>query len=802
MSKRSSLLLLPFLFLATLASGAGREVTTPDLVPAAYPMTGALTAFNGTRFLTVWKVTVAGSGSYLWATLSEPGGARAGAPILLEANGSFAPQQLVAIGSDFALVGAEGSSLVVMHIAASGARLAPPATIATDAAQLVSAASDGTRVLIDYRTTSGAIRSGIYDRASGSFTYGADIATNGSFRAGAGSSGFFTLTWSGPPALQHPGGGTLTADVHGVINAAAASETSNGTMIVAASASEFKSTLIRGGVTTQHTLPMAPYRSISAPMLLLKSSAGYVVVFSAVRISGGSVVAEVAALRLDNEGNAIEGAPARIAGSAASPAALADASIAGNTAFIVATERAPNGTRVTSTTFDGASGNVGTPNVVSLMPARQYDPAIASDGASFTTVFGESSADASLLRANSATVDETDADSRPAIAIGGGLSLLVWQEGQQIFAKRVSASGTVLDANPITVHSGTAAKQPDVAWNGSSFLAVWSETNGIFGATISTSGTVGAAQRITPDTSADADYHTHTMPRLAWNGSSYLLVWTDTLFTLCFNNGCRTIDRSRAMRVAADGAPREVIAEPLAVNAPRSSVASNGRDFLVLANGADLLGITVHGDGTLRADAPLAIFRWFANVYGDVAWNGSEYLVTWRYSDGQTPRLAFARVTSTVRDQAAVTVGAQDDRVTAPRIATNAAGQAQIATYETRQAGGPTRVTLYTPDELAPLPARPAAPKLTGVVALATNTYSIQWSGTPDASGYIVETRDNYGFYYIIATAPAGATSVTGEVFNRAAVRVRGWNAGGLSDPSNELSQTGTPPSRRRSAAH
>jgi hypothetical protein len=79
--------------------------------------------------------------------------------------------------------------------------------------------------------------------------------------------------------------------------------------------------------------------------------------------------------------------------------------------------------------------------------------------------------------------DAADLQERPAIAFGGGVFVVVWQDLRNgkdwdVYAARVSPDGTVLDTDGILV-AGLARSQgaPRVAWDGKTFVVTWMDNS-------------------------------------------------------------------------------------------------------------------------------------------------------------------------------------------------------------------------------------------------------------------------------------------------------------------------------------
>jgi large repetitive protein len=130
-------------------------------------------------------------------------------------------------------------------------------------------------------------------------------------------------------------------------------------------------------------------------------------------------------------------------------------------------------------------------------------------------------------------------------------------------------------------------------------------------------------------------------PAIASNGSSYLVVWSDSGHNL-------TNPTILAVRVDNQGSLLERV--PLVLSASSTeigilpNVASNGTDYLVVWTGSRLAATRVSAQGVVLDEQPFAVstgqVRW--RQYASVASNGADYLVAWSGANA-------ARVTATGR---------------------------------------------------------------------------------------------------------------------------------------------------------
>ena len=299
-------------------------------------------------------------------------------------------------------------------------------------------------------------------------------------------------------------------------------------------------------------------------------------------------------------------------------------------------------------------------------PAERL-PAIAANGSDFFAtwldqrtlsidIFGSRVAGAGTVQdptgilVSTATADQ----AHPAVAWDGTNYLMVWEDQRSatsidIYAARVAEDGTVLDpvGIPVSTVAGDLQTSPAVAWDGTNFMVVWEDTRDfatgggpsctyctdIYGSRIGTDGTVLDPSGIPISTALS---HQES-PAIAWNGTSYLVTWTDSRPLVTFGRR----DLFGALLSPAGVVTDNDIAIATSSDFD-SAVASNGTDFLVVwtstapANNFNLYRTRVTGAGAVLDPSGIAL----APVMGSqrhpsVVWNGTNYFVAW--SDTRSP---------------------------------------------------------------------------------------------------------------------------------------------------------------------
>ncbi|MCX7804396.1 MAG: hypothetical protein N3A38_04305 [Planctomycetota bacterium] len=187
----------------------------------------------------------------------------------------------------------------------------------------------------------------------------------------------------------------------------------------------------------------------------------------------------------------------------------------------------------------------------------------------------------------------------PAVACGGGVFLVAWQDGwngvggdSNILAVRIKAPpgngggtavGNVLDAGPIRVCASSGVQEaPRIAFSGGVFLVVWHDfRNGrdadVYGARLTPDGKLldpdGIPIAVRP--------HNQNFPLVCGDGKDFLVVWREV-------RSGRTYDLVAA-RVAADsGKALDPDGIPLARDAAAPALAFSGRHYFVAWMNADI----------------------------------------------------------------------------------------------------------------------------------------------------------------------------------------------------------------------
>ncbi len=305
----------------------------------------------------------------------------------------------------------------------------------------------------------------------------------------------------------------------------------------------------------------------------------------------------------------------------------------------------------------------------------------------------------------------------------------------------------------------------------------------MFGAIIATDGSVSSKRAI--ETSEPSD------PQVAWSGSQFVVLWPSNGMCdgLCYSGG----HGIHTARVAADGFPIDTVAPLRFPDALNTALASNGADSLVVYDGrnGETSGFIVSPNGDqLQTNEPRTVFRWFTPAWSSAAWDGRGYLVASRYGTALPTGelgdnrwwLAVTRISPDGTAVSASVTTTNPPEGTPPSIAANSLGEFVI--LQSELTGDIPRVQTYVASQFEPSPPLPAVPELISAMFNGRST-TVTWrSDGRNVEGYIVDEEPRAWIPLVIAdrNARSAVLSIT-----RGALRVRAFNAAGISDASDAV---------------
>lgn len=442
------------------------------------------------------------------------------------------------------------------------------------------------------------------------------------------------------------------------------------------------------------------------------------------------------------------------------------------------------------------------------------------------TAAGVSSVDPALRVSPPAKLGRSLSEQSPvAVAAGPGAYLAAWVEEDDgattVRASRVDTAGNYLDGDGIILGPSQATFLA-VDGNGPQWLVAWTSDGVVRVRALSFAGVPAGA---------DVAVGSGHVADLLWRGSQYVLLrWND--------------DALYADTLRQDGtvvATRELIPRQT-TQFPDQSVVTYAvdahlfplRDRLLMVYGAvtSTCRVFCSANTTIKGlslDTPAAVpfviddQDFDADLY-DVASDGDRGLVVWagangvygRFVTGEQPGPrfvvhdgwteavvahdgagfvavtgSFTKPMTTARIQPDGTVTghtvAVHDGILLPQDLAASATLPALLGYRLGYAGyRKYRAALLFTSEFAPPSATPPAPQNVCATENPDGTISVRWQRAVDALGISIELQLADGTFREIAVAAAGATAarvsrwgLTGD-----AVRVRAWNALGLSQPS------------------
>jgi hypothetical protein len=240
-----------------------------------------------------------------------------------------------------------------------------------------------------------------------------------------------------------------------------------------------------------------------------------------------------------------------------------------------------------------------------------------------------------LDEASIAISTAANAQKNAAVASDGTNYLVAWTDRRadtgDIYVCRVTSDGSVLDPEGIPVSTALGYQgEPAVAFDGTNYLVVWTDERNdgsdIYGARVTQDGTVLDTAGI----ALVSDSAGQTAPAVAYDGANVLLVWGDTRNDQGDICGARVSSDGTLL----DSAGFVIAAAPSLQHSPE--IALGVDEALVVwvdmrgGPATDIYGSRITRDGEVLDSAGFAIATstWY-EYDAKVAFDGTQYLVVW-----------------------------------------------------------------------------------------------------------------------------------------------------------------------------
>jgi hypothetical protein len=249
--------------------------------------------------------------------------------------------------------------------------------------------------------------------------------------------------------------------------------------------------------------------------------------------------------------------------------------------------------------------------------------------------------------------------AHPSVAFDGTNYLVVWTDDRSkgrhdaferpdVYGARVTEAGVVLDRAGIPISTARSYQgTPSVAFDGSNFLVVWDDsrtgTMDIYGTRVSRTGAVLNRRGFTISKARNEQ----TDPSVAFDGTNYFVVWSDSRSRSEDIVGTRITTESKVLDPGGLWISRG--GGPLA----RPSVAFGMRNYLVTwskwrGSQTDVYGARLRPDGIVLDPGGIAIsVARKDQSEPKVAFDGTNFLVAWDDVRGKTFDIYGSRVSET-----------------------------------------------------------------------------------------------------------------------------------------------------------
>ncbi len=417
-----------------------------------------------------------------------------------------------------------------------------------------------------------------------------------------------------------------------------------------------------------------------------------------------------------------------------------------------------------------ATGVVLDPQGIPLATQNRFEtsPAVAFDGTNYVVVWADNVNNWDIVAARVTPggvvldpggvvlVTGARVQQHPAIAFGGGVYLLTWQEtvaSIDLYAARLTPALTMLDPAGVVVSSaaGTQSGNQQVFTGGSGFFVTWEDSRtaarDIYGAAVSTTGslTVAAQTQLSLDTVADEHE-----PTLATDGTNLLLAWT------AGGIGSQQV-RFQVFSKTGVGVGNPAVTSPLTFTSHTPSLIYDGAAYvltwIVQGNSTDVRAQGISSTGALAITSFTV-----SSAYGNesecaaAVTGAGQFLEVWADNRGPDLNIVGARVNgSSVLDPTGVVISIGSSAEDEVAIAAGGATQA-LAVWKDSRALGDTdlwglRVTATAaPIESASFPiVRFGNPQQKPAVGFDGTQYVVVWEDLRSSGLDLYATRVSSG---------------------------------------------------------
>lgn len=393
------------------------------------------------------------------------------------------------------------------------------------------------------------------------------------------------------------------------------------------------------------------------------------------------------------------------------------------------------------------------------------------------------------------TVQTPSSFTIPEIAIDsdGTNWLVVWASGN-VQGRRVSRTGALLDSQSLAIALGTDVA---VRWNGANYVVV-AGNDSLSSATVSRDGAVSLARTLA---SSAFEYEPLGSIYTAYRYPSLVIVRGEMLAAYVkVVNSCGGVQPACGAESTILGLRLDSSASPVNQTAFTATnvwynpkLATDGTHSLMVWSSYDsavgtgsIFGTFLSADATQQSGTT---FRIAAKAsFRDVAFDGSDFLVAFQNADSPNV-VGTVRVTTAgaVKDMAMLPLddgesAANSTIATSPSMATLVGYLNLHPAYDGRSRGA----FLFSTEFTASLRAIPLPPSVTGALRIDQNTIDVRWQPAAGAMGTSVELQLEDGGYRTIGVAGGGTSSARFSLagLQGSGVRLRAWNAAGLSEAS------------------